>query len=220
MKTVFLLLYILFSLAHLWFSWRDERKARAMTKPFLLIFLLLYYLKASAAPELFLALALFTSWLGDVLLIPKGNKWFALGGVSFMLSHLFFVLSYLRRIEPGRVLWLAVLLAALVYGAISLRIILSLRARTPKKMLFPMCFYLLANSAMNIFALMQLFSLGSVGAWIAYGGAVLFFVSDCTLFLVRYHEKEDLIFKRHFTVMLTYLLGEYLITAGMILMGG
>ena len=44
-----------------------------------------------------------------------------------------------------------------------------------------------------------------------------FFTSDCTLYLVRYHKNKDLIFKKHFTVMLTYLLGEALITVGMLL---
>ena len=82
-----------------------------------------------------------------------------------------------------------------------------------------MYFYLLSNSTMNVFSLMQLTSLRSAGAAVAYVGAVLFFISDCTLFLVRYHKNKDLIFKRHFTVMLTYILGELLITQGVLMLG-
>ena len=74
-----------------------------------------------------------------------------------------------------------------------------------------MIFYLVMNSTMNVFALIQLMSLRSVGAIVAYVGAVSFFISDCTLYLVRYHSNKDLIFKRHFTVMLTYRLVEALI---------
>ena len=59
----------------------------------------------------------------------------------------------------------------------------------------------------------------SAGAAVAYVGAVLFFISDCTLFLVRYHKNKDLIFKRHFTVMLTYIVGELLITQGVLMLG-
>jgi hypothetical protein len=73
---------------------------------------------------------------------------------------------------------------------------------------------------MNIFALMQLFSLRNSGALTAYIGAVLFFISDCTLFLVRYYKNPDIIYKKHFTVMLTYLLGEYLIVAGILMLNG
>jgi uncharacterized membrane protein YhhN len=62
-------------------------------------------------------------------------------------------------------------------------------------------------------------SLKNTGAAVAFAGAVLFFASDCTLFLVRYHDNENLVFRKHFTVMLTYLLAEFLITFGMILIG-
>ena len=79
---------------------------------------------------------------------------------------------------------------------------------------------LLCNSTMNVFSLMQLITLKSAGALIAFIGAFLFYFSDCCLFLVRYHVNKDLIFKKHFTVMLSYLLGELMITAGIMMMGG
>ena len=212
-----MILFFLFSVLHLVFSWQDNRKYRAFTKPFLLIFLLLYYLSAEELICIPLVLALLTSWLGDVLLIPKGHKWFAAGGISFMFSHFFFVLVYLRKIDLAHQPWLLIIPVALLYYGIALKIIFSLKNNTPKAMIFPMYFYLLCNSTMNIFALMQLCSSRSSGALTAYIGAVLFYISDCTLFLVRYHENKELIFKKHFTVMLTYLLGEFLITYGIIL---
>ena len=53
---------------------------------------------------------------------------------------------------------------------------------------------------------------------VAYIGAVLFFVSDCSLFLVRYYKPRKIVYKDHFTVMLTYILGELLITQGIIML--
>ena len=47
-------------------------------------------------------------------------------------------------------------------------------------------------------------------------GAVLFFASDSTLFFVRF--KKDGLLKTHFLVMLTYILGEFLIVEGFILL--
>ena len=215
--TLSLLLFILFSTDHLVYSWRDNQKRRAFTKPFLLVFLVLYYLACARQIYIPLILALLTSWLGDVLLIPKGHKWFTAGGIAFMLSHLFFILVYLQKIELSQQPWQIIIPVAMLYYGIALKIIYSLKGNTPKMMLFPMYFYLLCNSTMNIFALMQLCSDRSIGALTAYIGAVLFYISDCTLFLVRYHPNKELVFKKHFTVMITYLLGEFLITYGILL---
>ena len=219
LKTLFLMLFVINSVLHLIFSWQDDRKLRAYTKPFLLIFLLLYYLAYGKPVYYPLALALLTSWLGDVLLIPKGHKWFAAGGIAFMFSHVFFILVYLRNIDLSHQPWLLIIPLAVLYYGIALKIIFSLKDNTPKAMLFPMYFYLLCNSTMNLFALMQFCTNRNPASLTAYIGALLFYISDCTLFLVRYHRNgEKIIFKKHFTVMLTYLLGEFLITYGVLLL--
>lgn len=220
MNHLFLALFLIFSALHLYYSWQDDKKGRAKTKPFLLLFLLLFYVFSTWPLRVTLVLALITSWLGDVLLIPKGHKWFTAGGISFMFSHFFFINVYALRIDLHSVHWLMVLPVAAIYFYISVRVILAVRDNTPKMMVFPMWFYLLANSTMNVCAFMQLLSTHSLGAVIAYIGAVFFFISDCVLFIVRYHPKKDIIFKNHFTVMWTYLLGELLITIGVLMLGG
>ena len=219
---LFLAAYMILCCIHLYHSWMDDRANRAKTKPFLLLFLLLYYLASVAADvngsiNIPLVLALLTSWLGDVLLIPHGHKWFVIGGISFMFCHFFFMCVYYEQISFHAVPWLVLLPAAVLYFGIALRIIMAVRDNTPRKMIPPMYFYLLMNSMMNLFALMQLFSRPSAAAVTALAGAVLFYISDCCLFLVRYHRRQDLIFKKHFTVMATYLLGEFLITQGMLM---
>lgn len=218
MKYVFLAAFSIFSILHLYFSWKDNKTGRARTKPFLLIFLLLYYVFSVDKVSVVLAVALFTSWLGDVLLIPRGDKWFALGGISFMFSHFFFIAVYSGSIAFENVPWLPVLLLAAVYFGISARIIFMLRDSMPRKMKLPMYVYLLANSTMNVFAFLQMITTAQPGATVAYIGAVLFFISDCCLFLVRYSDKKKFIFKQHFTVMFTYLVGELLITQGIIML--
>jgi uncharacterized membrane protein YhhN len=219
MKYLFLILYIVVSVLHLIASYRDDAEQRKKTKPFLLLLLLLYYVTAAEKISVYLVLALLTSWLGDVLLIPKGHKWFTLGGISFMFSHLFFVLLYSGRIASERLnIPLLIVLAAAYYG-FSLFIIHKIKDTTPKAMVIPMYFYLFCNSTMNIFAMMQLLSEKSAAAAVAYLGALLFYVSDCCLFLVRYYKNPDIVYKKHFTVMLTYLLGELLIVQGILMLG-
>ena len=218
MHHIVLILYILVSGIHLYHSWKDDSKHRAMTKPFLLILLAGYYALAAQSASWVLLMALLTSWLGDVLLIPKGHKWFTMGGISFMASHVLFIAVYVPSVRFADIPLSLIAVMAVVYYGISLMIIRAVRETTPKPMVAPMYLYLLFNSTMNLFALMRLFTLHSAGSIVAYMGAVLFFISDCTLFLVRYYRNPDVVFKRHFTVMLTYLAGELLITLG-ILMG-
>ena len=217
----FLILFFVFSGIHLYDSWKDDAAARKKTKPFLLIFLILFYVTAArgkGGTEYHLLLALVTSWLGDVLLIPKGHHWFALGGVSFGASHVFFILVYAQNIVFQGMPWFLVVPIALLYFAVAFAVIWAVQPTTPKIMIGPMYIYLLANATMNSFALMQLITHRSPGSIVAYIGALLFFISDCTLFLVRYYKKnENLIFHKHFTVMLTYLAGELLIVIGMLM---
>ena len=218
LNIVFLVLLAVSSVLHLYGSWVRKEKIRAVTKPMLLLFIILYYITGGVHIIPLLIAALAASWLGDVLLIPKGNAWFTAGGIAFMLAHFLFIAVYVPQVDFSNVNWFIAVPAAVAYYSISAVIIHLLKPTTPKKMQIPMYVYLLANSTMNVFALMQLISNPCAGSAVAYIGAVLFFVSDCTLFLVRYYKKPDIIFKRHFTVMLTYIVGEFLITQGMIML--
>lgn len=217
-KYIVLGLLAVVSCVHLYHSWIDDSKKRKYTKPFLLLLIIAYYILSASDVSVILIIALAASWLGDVLLIPKGNGWFTAGGISFMITHFLFIAVYAMQVDFSNVIWPAVVVAAVVYYGISAVIIKTLTPSTPKVMLIPMYVYLLANSTMNVFALIQLISLRTPGAIVAYIGAVLFFISDCTLFLVRYHKNKNLIFKKHFTVMLTYIAGELLITQGIIML--
>lgn len=213
---IFLALYVIVSGIHLYHSWSDDPKRR-YSKPFLLILLILYYVFSTDKFSWALLCALATSWLGDVLLIPKGTKWFVAGGISFLFCHVFFVIVYYPAVVWQNVIWWILIPAAILYYGISVRLTLTIKHNVPIAVLIPMIFYLIMNSTMNLFALAQLMTLHSAGSIVAYIGAVSFFISDCTLYLVRYHDNKELIFKKHFTVMLTYLLGEALITVGMLM---
>ena len=220
MKYLFLAAFLVLSALHLYASYLDDRKQRAKTKPFLLIALVLFYIFASKHPSPLLIAALLFSWLGDVLLIPKGHKWFIAGGVAFMFGHLFFILAYTRNISFSGQPWLLIIPFALVLLGIALKIIMMVKETTPKVMVPAMYFYLICNSLMNVFALMQMCTRHTAGSVAAFAGALLFFISDCTLFLVRYYKKPEIVYKKHFTVMLTYLLGELLIVLGVLAVRG
>ena len=208
-------LFLLATTVHLNASLKQNKIVRNKTKPFILLGLMGFYLGAANPIILSVILALFFSWLGDILLIPKGTKWFVAGGIAFMVSHAFFILSYVQDTDFAALpKWLLVLFPA-VFTAASLIIFKYLRPHLPKMLFYPMLLYLLLNGAMNCFAWFRAATVGRAAGIITAIGALLFFISDSSLFFVRFNKESRL--KTHFLVMLTYSLGEFLIILGLIL---
>lgn len=216
MKFVFLAVFVISSVIHLYASHKSDKPLRNKTKPFILLGLLGWYICCAENPQNIVIAAILTSWLGDVLLIPKGVKWFTVGGISFGVSHLCFMLAYLPQIQFAAVpIWAIVATAAVYFTAVCF-VFKGLKPHLPKQLFYPMFVYLLINGSMNSFALFQLISMPCKATIITFIGAVLFFISDSTLFYVRF--KKDTILKNHFIVMLTYIIAEFMIIQGLIML--
>lgn len=219
---LYLVIFIAFTGVHLYASKIKRASLRMATKPIILLAILGFYLEyvhfAGAEPSLFLILAIVTSWLGDVLLIPSGKSWFTAGGIAFLISHLLFMLAY---IEAG-ILFAAlnpvtVILIVIVYAATVCAVFRLLRQHLPKSLFYSMFAYLLTNAAMNCFAWFRLLS-GScsfIFGFLTAIGALLFFISDCMLFFIRFDKKFRT--RSHFLVMLTYSVGVFLIVFGLMM---
>ena len=214
MKNIFLAVFVLSTAVHLYASSRKNTRWRNLSKPFILLSLLGFYITAARAPSAAIILALVFSWLGDVLLIPKGVKWFTAGGIAFMLSHAFFIAGYCGDTDFSRVPGLLCVLLAVFFASAVAVIFSKLKPHLPKALFYPMFLYLLINGAMNGFAIFRCVSTPTAAAVTTAVGAILFFVSDTALFFVRFNKESRL--KTHFLVMLTYSLGELLIVLGLI----
>ncbi len=214
MKYLFLAVFLVSTAIHLYASLKKDTKLRNISKPFILLSLLGFYVTAARVISIAIILALIFSWIGDVLLIPKGVKWFTAGGISFMISHAFFIVGYCRDIVFSKIpVFLIVLLS--VFFAVTVSFIFSkLKPHLPKVLFYPMFLYLLINGTMNCFAIFRCVSVPSVATVITAVGAALFFVSDSSLFFVRFDKDSKL--KTHFLVMLTYSIGEFLIVLGLL----
>ena len=214
MHYAFLAVFVIATAIHLYASIKKIDKLRNITKPFILLSLLGFYVLSASAVSVAIVLALAFSWLGDVLLIPEGVKWFTAGGIAFMVSHAFFIAGYCRDIVFGDIpVALVVLLA--VFFAVTVGFIFSkLKPHLPKALFYPMFLYLLINGAMNCFAIFRCVSSPTAATVTTAIGAALFFVSDSSLFFVRF--KKDSRLKTHFIVMLTYSIGEFLIVLGLL----
>lgn len=214
MKYVFLAVFLVSTAVHLYASLRKDTRLRNMTKPFILLSLLGFYVLAARSVSAAVVLALLFSWLGDVLLIPKGIKWFTAGGIAFMISHAFFVAAYTKDVVFSRIPVFLIVLLAVFFAAAVAFIFSKLKPHLPKALFYPMFLYLLINGTMNCFAIFRCVSAPSAATLTTAIGAALFFVSDTALFFVRF--KRDSRLKTHFLVMLTYSIGEFLIVLGLL----
>ena len=200
---------------HLYASLKKDKSLRAKTKPFILLTLLAFYCLSADPVVWTVILALIFSWIGDVLLIPPGVKWFTIGGISFMVSHFFFILSYAALTDFGKVSTAAMIVLPVLFLISTAIIFKYLRPHLPTALFYPMLLYLLINGGMNCFAWFRSMSTVGPAAVITAIGALLFYVSDTSLFFVRFNKESRL--QTHFLVMLTYSIGEFLIVLGLIL---
>lgn len=216
MRFVYLAIFIISTAIHLFASLKQNKGLRNVTKPIILLALLGFYCSSVEVVSWLVVAAILTSWIGDLLLIGPGTKWFASGGISFMISHIFFILAYAENVAFSNVPILLIIGIGLVYAGTVVILFSKLKKHLPKALFYPMFFYLLINGTMNAFAWFRLISTPCLGSIVTAVGALLFFVSDSSLFFVRFDKNSKL--KTHFLVMLTYSLGEFLILLGLILL--
>jgi len=215
MNYLFLICFIAVSAVHLYASAKSDKRLRAQTKGFILPFLLFWYLFSVQEPSVSVIAAIVFSWLGDVLLIFKGVKWFTAGGISFEVSHVFFIISYISNIDFSLIpLWVIIVLG-LIYLILCISVFRGLKPYLPKVLFVAMFIYLMINATQNCFAFYRMLSLKNLAGVITFVGTTLFFVSDSTLFYVRF--KKDGKERNHFVVMLTYIVAEFLIVLGLML---
>ena len=214
MKYVFLAVFLVSTVVHLYASIRKDTRMRNISKPFILLSLLGFYVLAARSVSAAVVLALVFSWIGDVLLIPAGVKWFTAGGISFMISHAFFIVGYLKDIMFSKIPAFLVVVLAVFFIATVTFIFSKLKPHLPKALFYPMFLYLLINGTMNCFAIFRCVSMTTAATITTAIGAALFFVSDSSLFFVRFNKASRL--KTHFLVMLTYSVGEFLIVLGLL----
>lgn len=206
LKFVAVALYVVNALLHVF--WKKHKNT---TKTFLLITVMLYYITACKNLSVIIILAFLFSWAGDVLLEKNSTKFFVLGGISFMMTHLMLTIWNIMNTDFGGVNIPVTVAAAAGYLALCGLTLYLIRDSSVNVNHGLRLLYLSLNAMMNIFMLMHMMSAFSLGSLLMYIGAVLFFVSDNFLFIEVFHRKKPDLF---YIVMPTYIVGEFLIAHG------
>lgn len=182
-----------------------------ITKSLILPTIMLCYFSVAEAISPVWVIAAVASWLGDVLLMKQSIKWFAAGGLFFMLSHLAYGLSYIPKIDFHSLNLIIVIIVSAIYCIIAGITVFLIRRTAPERMAPLLYIYLLTNAFMNVLALMIMISNRNRAGIMIYIGAVLFFISDNFLFIELFYKGRPNFFR---TVMSTYIIGEFLIALG------
>lgn len=185
-----------------------------ITKPSILIALILFFWKMSTALHksirLMTLLALVFSLLGDVLLmfVDQSPNYFMMGLVAFLIAHLFYIAVFLKhRDKNKKPIWFGLLL--IIYG---IGMFYGLKDGLGE-MLIPVVIYMLVILTMAITAFWRNNSVGKWSYVLVFFGALFFMMSDSLLAINKFHTALPL---SNVSIMLTYALAQFLIVFGIL----
>ena len=213
---VILSIYIGFSLFYLAITALNQEEIARYLKPFLLPLLVVaVYLSEKFKTKTLLLTALTFSWIGDVILLfaDKGEIYFILGLVAFLVSHVFYIVLFskqtISKTISNKLSFVASIALILLYffGMIT--------TLGPKlgPLTVPVVVYAIVISSMLFFALKGSFQWNTIPYQSVLIGAVLFIASDSILAFNKFYQPIPY---ASFLIMITYLGAQYGIVWGIL----
>lgn len=215
-NVIFFKIYIAFSTIYLLILYLGYESLDCFLKPALIPLLILgvYFSKKFRTQNILLTALLF-SWIGDVVLLfaDIAEIYFILGLVSFLLSHLLYLVLFNKQIKEkikrNAVIFMigSILIGCYLIG------MLSVLLPSLGDLKIPVVVYASIISIMLLFAYNGLLIWKKPANQYVFFGALFFVISDSILALNKFHTP---IKKSSFIIMLTYLVAQYLIVIGIL----
>ena len=213
---LFLSIYLGFSVFYLLITSFNQEEIARVVKPILLpILLIAVYFSESFNTKKILITALIFSWIGDVILLfaDKGEIYFILGLVAFLISHLFYIVlfnkqtrskSISNKLSFGAGIGLILIYFSVMIGTLG-----------PKlgPLTLPVVIYAVVISTMLYYALKGSYQWNSIPYNSVLIGAVFFISSDSILAFNKFYHPIP---QASFSIMITYLLAQYSIVWGIL----
>jgi uncharacterized membrane protein YhhN len=190
-------------------AFRFWEKIRKFTKAALLPVLLVYYIVTASHFLIPAIAAIVFSWLGDIFLIRKDEpKFFRLGLVAFLISHVFYLVT-LIILTKG--IHFPALIASVI-AALAIEIFLPKIIHPPKKLFGAVMVYALVLLAMSVYALQYMLSSFSMASVCVFAGSLVFIFSDMLMTYFAFGTKP-----KYFNAitMLPYIIAQGLIVIGL-----
>ena len=209
MSGVILLIYALVGSVHELSAIKFWDLARKITKAALMPVLLIYYIVTANNLLSVAIIAIIFSWLGDILLIRKDEpKFFRLGLVAFLLSHIFYIITVVLLTQS---LHIPVLIVSIVVALVA-EFLLPRIINPPKAMRGAVIIYGIVILTMSVYALQYTMSSISLYSVLLFIGSVIFIFSDTLMTYLSFGKKP-----KYFNAitMLPYIIAQVLIIFGL-----
>jgi uncharacterized membrane protein YhhN len=213
-KTIWIILFSLVLLIDLVAVYLNNESLRFITKPLLMpllaIYLLLQTNSATSGLKAWIFLALFFSWVGDILLLfdERGPNFFLFGLSAFLVAQVCYIVFFhnirMREYIRGNAL---LLLLVIVYYSI----LISVLSPYLGNMKLPVRIYGVVLSFMVMLAMHAMLGKNKKAALWMMMGAILFVTSDSLLAFNKFFSSFDY---AGLIIMLTYGLAQLFITVG------
>ncbi len=206
---VFSILFLMISVLEVYGTIQNNKLLEFIFKPLITVSLALLYIVSVKKPSFLFISALFFSFWGDVLLLFP-EKYFVLGLVSFLLTHLIFIKiirGFISQLDSKSIIKSAIFFIV-YFGGIIFLILNNL-----KELLIPVIIYGLVISAFGTFALINYKkSKTTENLWLLIG-ALIFILSDSIIAINKFYSNNTLL---ESLIMITYIVAQYLICKAMI----
>jgi uncharacterized membrane protein YhhN len=213
---LYLSVYIGFSIFYLLITAFDQEEIARILKPFLLPLLVVaVYLSEKFKTKTLLLTALTFSWIGDVILLfaNKGEIYFILGLVAFLVSHVFYIVLFSKQ-AISKTIKNKISFGAGI-GLIVIYFLMMISTLAPKlgSLTIPVVIYAIVISTMLFYALKGSFQWNTIPYQSVLIGAVFFISSDSIL---AFNKFDQPIPYASFLIMITYLAAQFCIVWGIL----
>jgi uncharacterized membrane protein YhhN len=203
-------LFFIASIAHIWAIITGNDTVRIYTKPMLLTLLAVVYLVSATKPNFWYVLGMFFCFVGDVLLMFKGDDFFMYGIAAFLLAHVVYIKVTVGFLQQD--LTIKIVSSALPF-VVFFGVLLYLIALNLNEMLIPVVVYGITISTFGSVALLNYRGEKSTENLWLFIGAIIFILSDSLIALDKFYEPNEIY---SVTIMITYILAQFLICKTMI----
>ncbi|CAL2083598.1 lysoplasmalogenase [Tenacibaculum sp. 190524A05c] len=203
------LLFLVVSVFEIYGTIQNSRLLEFIFKPLITVSLALLYIVSVKKPSFLFISALFFSFWGDVLLLFP-EKYFVLGLVSFLLTHLIFIKiirGFISNVDSKLFLKSGIFFVA-YFGGIVYLIFENLN-----ELLIPVLVYGLVISTFGTFATVNYVkNKATENLWLLVG-ALIFILSDSIIAINKFYMENASLGS---LIMITYIVAQYLICKAMI----
>ncbi|MGV9171796.1 MAG: lysoplasmalogenase [Promethearchaeia archaeon] len=211
-QIIFLLLFFADYGLHLYGTYLESKKLRWATKPLLVPFIIATYI-SGAFPTLnmLLIIGLIFGWLGDTfLMIGREGKWFILGLGSFLIGHIFYILTFLLS-TPNLFDFSFFGIFYIIPGALIALFVLYRIKGEMGDMAKPVLVYMVIIFLMGLSAVLRFAGDQGLSFYLVLIGSILFILSDGFIALDKFDKEINHV---HVYIMSTYAIAQLCIAYG------